>query len=148
MERTREVARATANVSHNHPEGIKGAECTAAVIYMGRTGASLNEIEDYVIKEFGYDLSETLDQMRARHKHDESCMDTLPKALKSFFEGTSYEDVVRNAISLGGDTDTIAAIAGAMAEAYFGMSIQLKDECQKQLEKDMLIVMNRFGNNL
>ncbi|MCR4867271.1 MAG: ADP-ribosylglycohydrolase family protein [Lachnospiraceae bacterium] len=148
LEGTREVARATANVSHNHPEGIKGAECTAAVIYMGRTGASLNEIEDYVIKEFGYDLSETLDQMRARHKHDESCMDTLPKALKSFFEGTSYEDVVRNAISLGGDTDTIAAIAGAMAEAYFGMSIQLKDECQKQLEKDMLIVMNRFGNNL
>ncbi len=148
LERTREVARATANVSHNHPEGIKGAECTAAVIYLARNGSSLKEIEDYVIKEFGYDLSETLNQMRARHRHDESCMDSLPKALKSFLEGESYEDVVRNAISLGGDTDTIAAISGSMAEAYFGMPIQLKDECQKQLEKDMLIVMNRFGNNL
>ena len=148
LERTREVARATANVSHNHPEGIKGAECTAAVIYMARNESSLKEMEDYVVKEFGYDLSETLNQMRARHRHDESCMDSLPKALESFLEGESYEDVVRNAISLGGDTDTIAAISGSMAEAYFGMPIQLKNECQKQLEKDMLIVMNRFGNNL
>ena len=147
LERTREVARATANVSHNHPEGIKGAECTAAVIYLARNGSSLKEIEDYVIKEFGYNLSETLDQMRARHRHDESCMDSLPKALKSFLEGESYEDVVRNAISLGGDTDTIAAIAGSMAEAYFDMSIQLKEECKKQLDKDMLKVISCFRNN-
>lgn len=147
VKRTREVARATANVSHNHPEGIKGAECTAAVICLARNGASIKEIEDYVIQEFGYDLSETLDQMRARHRHDESCMDSLPKALKSFLEGESYEDVVRNAISLGGDTDTIAAIAGAMAEAYFGMSIQLKDECHNRLERGMLEVIRRFVAN-
>jgi len=119
LERTREVARATAEVSHNHPEGIKGAECTAAVMFLARTGATKKEIKEYVIKEFGYDLSKTVDELRPLHRHDESCMDSLPKALVSFLEGKSYEDVVRNAVSLGGDTDTIAAIAGAMAESMY-----------------------------
>ena len=144
LERTREVARATANVSHNHPEGIKGAECTAAVIYMARSGASKEAIEEYVTREFGYDFSETLEQMRARHKHDESCMDSLPKALRSFLDGESYEDVVRNAVSLGGDTDTLAAIAGAMAEAYFGMPAVLMDEVRGRIEPDMREVAERF----
>ncbi len=144
LERTREVARATANVSHNHPEGIKGAECTAAVIYLGRTGVSKEEIKDYVIKEFGYDFSETLEEMRARHKHDETCQDSLPKALRSFFDGASYEDVVRNALSLGGDTDTIAAIAGAMAEGFFDMPIMLRGECLRLVEDDMREILERF----
>ena len=144
VERTREVARATANISHDHPEGIKGAECTAAVIFLARKGASMAEIERYVIKEFGYDFSETLDEMRTRHRHDETCMDSLPKALRSFFDGTSYEDVVRNAVSRGGDTDTIAAIAGAMGEAYFGMPLVLGARCRERLEKDMLEVLDRF----
>ncbi len=109
LERTCEVARATAEVTHNHPEGIKGAECTAAVIFLARTRHSKEEIREYVIREYQYDLSETLDQLRRRHRHDESCQDALPKALTAFFEGRSYEDVVRNAVSLGGDTDTIAA---------------------------------------
>ena len=144
LERTREVARATANVSHNHPEGIKGAECTAAVIYLGRTGVSKEGIKDYVIKEFGYDFSETLEEMRARHKHDETCQDSLPKALRSFIDGESYEDVVRNAISLGGDTDTIAAIAGAMAEGFFDMPIMLRGECLRLVEDDMREILKRF----
>ncbi len=147
MERTREVARATAEVSHNHPEGIKGAECTAAVIFMGREGASKEEIRAYVDREFGYDLSETLEEMRTRHKHDESCMDALPKALRSFFDGNSYEDTVRNAVSLGGDTDTIAAIAGAMAEAYFDISYELEHECRNRVPKDMRNVLWRFVEN-
>ena len=144
LERTREVAKASANVSHNHPEGIKGAECTAAVIYLGRKGASKEEIEAYVKAEFRYDLHETLDEMRARHRHDESCMDSLPKALKSFLDGESYEDVVRNAVSLGGDTDTLAAIAGAMAEAFYDMPAQLREQCRARVKKDMLEVMVRF----
>lgn len=119
LERTLDVARWTAEVSHNHPEGIKGAQCTAAVIYLSRIGKSKEEIKDYVIREFEYDLHESLDEMRRRHRHDESCMDSLPKALVSFFEGNSYEDVVRNSVSLGGDTDTLAAIAGAMAEGMY-----------------------------
>lgn len=144
VERTREAARATANVSHNHPEGIKGAECTAAVIFLARTVASKAEIEAYVKKEFGYVYSETLEQMRARHRHDESCMDTLPKALRAFFDGTDFEDVVRNAVSLGGDTDTIAAIAGAMGEAMYGVPEWLKEECRGRIRPDMRAVLRAF----
>ena len=145
VERTREVARATANVSHNHPEGLKGAECTAAVIFLARTGASKEEIERYVKKEFDYDFSETLEEMRKRHEHIENCMDSLPKALRSFFDGDSYVDVVRNAVSLGGDTDTLAAIAGAMAEAFYDMPLILKEECLSRVEDDMAEVIERFA---
>lgn len=86
IELTRKVARATANVSHNHPEGLKGAECTAAVIFMARNGVDKENIREYVLAEFGYDLSKGVDELRPLHRHDESCMDALPKALVSFFE--------------------------------------------------------------
>lgn len=148
LERTREVARATANVTHNHPEGIKGAECTAAVIYMARIGASKEEIAEYIDSEFGYNYSETLEEMRSRHQHVESCQDSLPKALRSFFDGKSYEDVVRNAISLGGDTDTLAAIAGAMGEAFYGMPDELKAEARNRVGEDMVEVLDRFDEQL
>ena len=137
IERTREVARATAEVSHNHPEGIKGAECTAAVMFLARTGVGKEEIREYVIKEFGYDLSKSVDEMRPLHHHYESCQDALPKALISFFEGESYEDVVRNAVSLGGDTDTIAAIAGAMADAMYGVPAGILAKGIQYLDEDM-----------
>lgn len=148
LEETRRIARLTAEVSHNHPEGIKGAECTAAVIFMSRAAASKEEIAEYIKREFAYDYSETLGEMRARHQHVESCQDSLPKALRSFFDGESYEDVVRNAVSLGGDTDTLAAIAGAMAEAFFGMPEELKAEVRKRVEDDMLPVLDRFDERI
>ncbi len=148
LERTREVARATANISHNHPEGIKGAECTAAVIFMARNGAGKEEIADYVIKEFGYDFSASLKEMRKRHEHVESCQDSLPKALRSFMDGHSYEDIVRNAVSLGGDTDTIAAIAGAMAEGLYGIPVSLTAECLSRISPDMREVVERFDTAL
>lgn len=144
LERTREVAKATAEVTHNHPEGIKGAECTAAVIFLGMNGSTKDEIFEYVTKEFGYDLSESLEQMRKRHEHVESCQDSLPKALRAFFDGESYEDVVRNAVSLGGDTDTLAAIAGAMAEAFYGIPVLIMVEGKNYLPNDMIRVLNRF----
>ncbi|MCR4792363.1 MAG: ADP-ribosylglycohydrolase family protein [Lachnospiraceae bacterium] len=144
LERTREVAGATAAVTHDHPEGLKGAECTAAVIYMGRTGSSKEEIREYADAEFGYDLSETLEEMRSRHRMDETCMDALPKALRSFFDGTSVEDVIRNAVSLGGDTDTIAAIAGAMAEGMYGISESERNDVMRYIEPDMRKVVERF----
>jgi len=144
LDRTREVARLTAEVTHNHPEGIKGAECTAAVMFLARTGKSKSEIKEYVEKEFDYDITKTVDELRPFHKHDESCMDALPKALISFLEGTSYEDVVRNAISLGGDTDTIAAIAGGMAEAFYGIPDEFRKEVRKYLPKDMLEVVDKL----
>ena len=145
VERTREVARATAEVSHNHPEGIKGAECTAAVMFLARTGASKDEIKDYVVKEFGYDVSRTVDELRPLHDHVESCQDSLPKALASFFEGTSYEDTVRNAVSLGGDTDTLAAIAGAMADAMYGIPDDILAEGRARLPEDLLKVVEKFA---
>lgn len=146
LDETRRYARLSAEISHNHPEGIKGAECTAAVIFMARTGASMEEIAEYIDREFAYDYSESLDEMRARHRHIESCQDSLPKALRSFFDGKSYEDVVRNAVSLGGDTDTLAAIAGAMGEAFFGMPDELKTEAKKRVGEDMAEVMARFDD--
>ena len=144
LERTREVARATAEVTHNHPEGIKGAECTAAVIYLSRTGSNKETIKEYVIKEFGYDLHESVEELRLRHEHIETCQDSLPKALTSFFEGTSYEDVVRNAISLGGDTDTLSAIAGSMAEAYYGIPIGILVDGKDYFEEDIFEIINLF----
>ncbi len=144
IERTREVARVTAEVTHNHPEGVKGAECTAAVIFLARTGWTKEEIAEYVIREFGYDFSESLEGMREKHDHVESCMDSLPKALRSFMDGTSFEDVVRNAVSLGGDTDTIAAIAGAMAEAFFGIPDELKGKVYGFLDQVQVGVLERF----
>lgn len=148
LERTREVARATAEVSHNHPEGIKGAECTAAVMFLSRNGYAKDEIKKYVITEFGYDISKTVDEMRPMHHHDETCMDALPKALISFFEGTSFEDVIRNAVSLGGDTDTIAAIAGGMAEAFYGVPEEFNEQCERFLEQDMKELLKRFSQRL
>ena len=144
IERTREVAAATAEVSHNHPEGIKGAECTAAVMFLARNGATKESIKEYVVEEFGYDVSKTVDELRPLHHHDESCQDALPKALVSFFEGESYEDVVRNAVSLGGDTDTIAAIAGAMADAMYGIPEDIMVNGLPFLEEDMSKVCKAF----
>ena len=144
VERTREVARATAEVSHNHPEGIKGAECTAAVMFLARTGVSKEEIKEYVIREFGYDVSKTVDELRPLHEHIEWCQDSLPKALASFFEGDSYEDVVRNAVSLGGDTDTLAAIAGAMGDAMYGVPIGMIVTGIDYLEEDMKETLDIF----
>ena len=144
VDRVMEVAKWTAEVSHNHPEGIKGAVCTAVVTFLARIGKSKNEIRNFVLNNFDYDISETLAELRKRAEHVESCMDSLPKALVSFFEGNSYEDVIRNAISLGGDTDTLAAIAGAMAEAYYGISEELKDEVFKRLKDDELTKVLKF----
>lgn len=146
LERTREVARATAEVTHNHPEGVKGADCTAAVIFLSRTGIDKEDIKKFVKETYNYDLSETLDQLRARHEHVESCQDSLPKALVSFFEGENYEDVVRNAVSLGGDTDTLGAIAGSMAEAYYGIPVAFYIDAFCYIPDKMTDVLNRFDD--
>ena len=138
LEKTIEVAKWSAEVSHNHPEGIKGATCTAAIIYLARTGKSKEEIERYLKKNYDYDFSETLNQMRLRHEHVETCMDSLPKAIRSFLDSYSYEDAIRNAISLGGDTDTLAAITGAMAQAYYGIPEQLIHKVIPYLPQDLL----------
>lgn len=121
IERTRKVARLTAEVTHNHPEGIKGAEATASAIFMARTGSTKAEIKDYIIAEFGYDLSRTCDEIRPDYHHVETCQQTVPEALTAFLEGEDFEDVIRTAVSLGGDCDTLTCIAGGIAEAFYGV---------------------------
>ncbi len=137
IERTREVARATAEVTHNHPEGIKGAEATAVVIFMARKGASKEDIKKYVETEFDYDLDRSLDEIRPTYRHVEDCMHTVPEAIIAFLAGEDYEDTVRNAVSLGGDTDTLGAIAGAMAEAMYGVPGELVVEARKRMAPEM-----------
>ena len=144
LEETRHYARLTAEVTHNHPEGINGAEATAVAIYMSRSGRSKDEIKSYIIREFGYDLSRTCDEIRPTYHHVESCQKTVPEAITAFLEGTDFEDVIRTAVSLGGDCDTLTCIAGGMAEAFYGIPDFIKAECSKRLPADMIMVLDRF----
>ena len=145
LETTKEVAKWTAEISHNHSEGIKGAEATAAAIYMLRNGWTKERMKAHIETEYKYDLSRTCDELRPLHEHIENCMDSMPKAFAAFMEGTSYEDVVRNAVSLGGDTDTLAAIAGSMAEAYYGIPESTRKEAvERYLPEDLWQVINKF----
>ena len=141
LETTRKIARWTAEVTHNHPEGIKGAEAAASVIYLSRKEHPKEEIREYVEVTFGYDLSRTCDEIRPAYRHVESCQETVPEAITAFLEGSSFEDVIRTAVSLGGDSDTLTCIAGAMAEAYYGVPEELKQECLHRLPEDMRAVL-------
>ena len=144
LEETREKARLTAEVTHDHPEGIKGAEATSGAIFLARTGRSKDEIRDYIVQEFGYDLSRTCDQIRPSYYHNESCQKTVPEAITAFLEGTDFEDVIRTAVSLGGDCDTLTCIAGSIAEAFYGVPAILKAECKRRLPEDMAYILGRF----
>ena len=144
LEQTRRMARLTAEVTHNHPEGIKGAEATASAIFLARTGASKEEIKSYIVKEFGYDLSRTIDQIRPGYHHVESCQETVPEAITAFLEGTDFEDVIRTAVSLGGDCDTLTCIAGSIAEAFYPVPEAMVEECRKRLPAEMLKVLDQF----
>jgi ADP-ribosylglycohydrolase len=144
MERTREVARWTAEVTHNHPEGVKGAESVAAAMFLARTGATKEEIKAYVTENFGYNLSRTCDEIRPTYHHVESCQETVPEAFAAFLEGVDFEDVIRTAVSLGGDCDTLTCIAGGIAEAYFDVPAELIAECRKRLPDEFLEILDRF----
>ena len=144
IELTRTVARLTAEVTHNHPEGIKGAESVASAIYLARTGESKDTIKKYIEDEFGYDLSHTLDEIRPGYRMDVTCQGSVPEAVIAFLESVDFEDAVRNAVSLGGDTDTIACIAGSITEAYYGLPPTLEKECLKRIPEKMKDVLYRF----
>ena len=141
---TRRMARRTAEVTHDHPEGIKGAEATACAIFMARTGSGKEEIREYICREFGYDLSRTCGEIRPGYRHVESCQETVPEAITAFLEGTGFEDVIRTAVSLGGDCDTLTCIAGSIAEAFYGVPAALEEACKARLPEDMRGVLRRF----
>ena len=144
LETTRQMARFSAEVTHNHPEGIKGAEATAVAIFMARTGASKDEIKEYIQREFAYDLDRTCEEIRKDYTFDVSCQGSVPEAIIAFLEGKDYEDTVRNAVSLGGDADTQGAIAGSIAEAFFGIPRELLAECRQRLPEEIKKVVDRF----
>ena len=148
LEEVRRLARLSAEVTHNHPEGIKGAESVASAIFMARTGSSKQEISGYVSSCFHYDLSRTCDEIRPSYRHVESCQETVPQAFAAFLEGTDFEDVIRTAVSLGGDCDTLTCIAGSMAEAFYGVPDELKQACRERLAPDLLAVLDRFESAL
>ena len=138
------AAKLSAEVTHNHPEGVKGAQATATAIFLARTGHSKAEIKQYVEESFGYDLSRTCDEIRPTYRHVESCQETVPEAITSFLEGVDFEDVIRTAVSLGGDCDTLAAIAGSMAEGFYGVTEELVKECLRRLPDDLREIVERF----
>ncbi len=125
-------AEKTAEITHNHPEGIKGAQATALAVFLAREGTDKEEIEGEIQGKFGYDLDRTVLDIRPEYQWEASCQKTVPEAIISFLDSVSYEDAVRNAISLGGDSDTLACIAGAIAEAYY-----------KEIPRDIMVEVRR-----
>lgn len=145
LEETLEKAKWTAEVTHNHPEGIRGAQAAAAAIFLARNGRTKEEIKTYIMDRFYYDLNRTCNQIRPGYKFDVSCQGSVPQAIIAFLEGEDYIDAVRNAVSLGGDSDTIACIAGGMAEAFWGIGDEERDAAKRRLPEDMRAVLDRFA---
>jgi ADP-ribosylglycohydrolase len=138
-------AKASAEVTHNHPEGIKGAQATAAAIFLARSGTAKSGVKEYVEKQFGYDLNEPLDELRRRYSFDVSCQGTVPAALVAFLDAEDYEDAVRKAISVGGDSDTLACITGGIAQAFYGsVPVHIRKKVYELLDDDLRGIVRRF----
>jgi ADP-ribosylglycohydrolase len=138
-------ARLTAEITHNHPEGIKGAEATALAVFLARTGHDKDKIRSRLQAQFGYDLNRTVNGIRPSYSFDVSCQGTVPEAIIAFLDSESYEDAVRNAISLGGDSDTLACIAGGIAEAFYGaVPEEIQQIVQVRLTDDLWTVTKAF----
>lgn len=136
------LAKVTAEISHNHPEGVKGAVATAGAVFLARTGATMDEIKKYISKYYTIDF--TIDEIRPVYEFNETCQGTVPQAMQAFFESESFEDAIRNAISIGGDSDTLGAITGAVAEAYYGIPDDLKETALSYLDDRLLDITERF----
>jgi type I restriction enzyme M protein len=137
------LSRKVTEVTHNHPEGIKGAEATTVCIFLARTGSSILEIRDYVDKHY-YPMNFTLDSIRESYSFNETCQNTVPQAIMAFLESTSFKDAIRNAVSIGGDSDTLAAITGGIAEAYYGIPTEIRKHALTFLDERLLGILNAF----
>ena len=139
------LAKVSAEVTHNHPEGIKGAQATAAAIFLARQGKKKEEIKEYIEKEIGYDLSRTLEQIRPDYSFNELCQTTVPEALTCYLEGYNYEDVIRLAVSLAADADTLAAIAGPIASAVWEVPNEISQPVIAKLSEEFCTTLLRFN---
>ena len=143
-EDTMEAARKSAEVTHNHPEGIKGAQATALAIFMARKGYSKDEIRSEIEKTFDYDLDFTCDEIRPTYDWGATCQDSVPQAIVCFLDAADFEDAVRNAISIGGDSDTLGCIAGSIAEAFFGVPEDIYLKAESYLTNDLKLLLHAF----
>lgn len=142
-EEARKLSEAVTGVTHNHPEGLKGAEAVAIAIYMARMGCSKDQIREKIERLY-YPLDFTLEGIRDTYKFNETCQGTVPQAIQAFLESTSFEDAIRNAISIGGDSDTLAAIAGGIAEAYYGVPEELKQKALSYLDAELRAIFDEW----
>jgi ADP-ribosylglycohydrolase len=138
------MAEASAAVTHNHPEGVKGAQATALAVFWARNGRTPADIVDGIEAQFGYDMSTPVDEIREFYEFDVTCQGSVPEALRCYLEADGFEDTIRNAISIGGDSDTLAAIAGSIAEATWGVPEEIGEEALGRLDDDLLAIHNRF----
>ena len=137
------LARKVTEVTHNHPEGLKGAEATAACIFLAKNGMSIPEIREYVNSNY-YPMDFTIDGIRDSYQYNVTCQGSVPQAIMAFLESDSFEDAIRNAISIGGDSDTIAAITGGIAEAYYGIPTEIRSYALKILDKNLVGILTDF----
>ena len=145
VEEAKELSRKVTEITHNHPEGIKGAEATAVAIYLAKTGSNILEIRDYINTHY-YPMNFKLDDIRDSYKFNETCQETVPQAIEAFLESNSFEDAIRNAISIGGDSDTLAAITGSIAEAYYGIPADIRNHAITFLDERLLKILVDFEN--
>jgi ADP-ribosylglycohydrolase len=137
-------AQRSATVTHNHPEGIKGAQATALAILLARQKVPQADIRSEITQHFGYDLTRTLAEIRPVYTFTESCQGTVPEAISAFLESNSFEDAIRNAISLGGDSDTLACITGGIAEAYYGVPAEIAEQAYGYLPEEFVEIIAEF----
>ncbi len=140
-EEARQIARTLTAITHNHKEGIKGAEATSLAIFMARKAASKEEIREALSRDY-YDLDFRIDEIRPHYHFNESCQETVPQAIQCFLESTSFEDAIRTAISLGGDSDTLAAITGSIADAYYGVPDAIRLRALSYLDRDLRAIFD------
>ena len=144
LEEALELAEITASVSHNHPEGVKGAQAIAASVFLCKEGRSKQKIKEYVEQTFGYNLHRTIAEIRPRYGFDVSCQGSVPEAIIAFLEGNSFDEVIRLAISLGGDSDTIGCMAGAIAACRYPIPDDIAERCDSLLTEDLRDIKDRF----
>ena len=137
LEDAKLLSKLVTEVTHNHPEGLKGAEATTVAIYLARTGHTIPQIREYIHQNY-YKLDFTLDEIRDSYQFNETCQNSVPQAIEAFLESESFEDAIRNAISIGGDSNTIAAITGGIAEAYYGIPENIKEITMKYYLNDVI----------
>ena len=145
LEEVLDRAAQSAEATHNHPEGVKGAQAIAASVFLARTGGTQETIKTFVEETFGYDLSRSLEEIRPEYIFDVSCQGSVPQAIRAFYEATDFEDALRKAISLGGDSDTIASMAGAIAHAFYGVPEPIRTEAYARLDEPLRDVAQAFG---